>query len=108
MAFTVSNVQWIRALADVGFVTARAVPKVVHTIEELVDMGKWLLALVVILQCKQAAELRTLHSWQLHADFLACTIVGFLNPIIVSCISSLLHPICKAFVTSKANTSLDT
>lgn len=96
--------QRIRALADVGFVTAMTVPKVVHNIEELVDMGRWLLALVVVLQCKQAAELRTLHSWQLHDAFLACTVFGLLTPIILSCVTSLLHPSCKGVVTSKANT----
>lgn len=92
-------------ILDVSLQLARVVPKVVHTIEQLVDMGKWLPAhdlLVVILQCKQAAELRLLQSgytlpssWQLHDALLACTIFGFLPPIRLSCIRTLLHPSYK-------------
>ena len=80
---------------------SRALPRLVKTVEELRDAGKFINApelLGVIGEYKQAAVQHMQEagctlpaSWQLHDALLACTIFGYLPPIRLACIRSLLH-----------------
>ena len=84
---------------------SRALPRIHRTVEGQTELNKWITAaalLPAVVKVKTAAQEKVQQlghtlstSRQLHDALLACTIFGFLPPLRLACIRSLLHPSYK-------------